>query len=269
MIVEKVERFRKLFKDTDRIMVAYSGGVDSSLLLYLLAGETGSTVFAVTIKTPYIPQWEIDEAAAICNSLKIEHKVISLPIPGAIISNPPDRCYRCKKILFSRITEYAKERGCNIIIDGTNADDLGDHRPGLKALEELKVLSPLLRSGFRKSDIRALLKEYNSEIWNKPAYACLLTRIPHDTVIDIEMLNTIENAERYIHKLGFPGTRVRLHKDLVRIECPPALLDEIFIKEIREKITEYIKSLGINYVTLDMEGYRTGSLNKPEKPAKR
>jgi len=269
MIREKVERFRKLFNDQDRVMVAYSGGVDSSLLLYLLAGETGSKVFAVTIKTPYIPQWEVDEAAEICKSLNIDHRIISMPIPGTIISNPPDRCYRCKKILFSRITEYASEKGCNIITDGTNADDMGDHRPGLKALEELKVLSPLLESGFTKDDIRTLLREYNSEIWNKPAYACLLTRIPHDTEVSISMLTSIEKAERYIHELGFPGTRVRLHDDLARIECPPGQLEKIFVAENRGRITGYLKSLGISYVTLDLEGYRTGSLNKPEKPVKR
>lgn len=262
---EKVERFKNLFNDNDRILVAYSGGVDSSLLLYLLAGTTGSTVYAVTIKTPYIPQWEVDEAAAICSSLDINHKIITLPVPGTIISNPPDRCYRCKKILFSRIKEYASEIGCNIIVDGTNADDRGDHRPGMRALEELKIVSPLLVSGFTKAEIRSLLREYNSEIWNKPAYACLLTRIPHDTVVDIGMLNQVEKAERFIHKLGFPGTRVRLHDDLARIECPPSLIDGILVKGIRDQIISFLKSLDIKYITIDLEGYRTGSLNKPEK----
>ncbi|TFH39162.1 MAG: ATP-dependent sacrificial sulfur transferase LarE [Bacteroidia bacterium] len=263
---EKVELFRDLFKKDDRVLVAYSGGVDSSLLLYLLAAETTTTVFAVTIKTPYIPQWEVDEAVAICKSLEINHKVITLPIPETVITNPPERCYLCKKILFSKITEYASELNCNIIADGTNADDTGDHRPGIKALGELNILSPLLESGFTKNEIRSLLREYNSDIWNKPAYACLLTRIPHDTLVDSGMLRTIEKAERFIHMLGYPGTRVRLHNDLARIECPPLLLDKIFSPEAREEIIKYTKSLGIKYVTLDLEGYRTGSLNKPGKP---
>lgn len=268
MISEKTERFRSLFNNGDRVLVAYSGGVDSTLLLHLLAREARLEVYAVTIKTPYIPGWEVEEAVAVCSSLGINHKIITLPIPETIISNPPDRCYLCKKILFTRIKEYALEINCNIIADGTNADDRGDHRPGMRALSELKILSPLLEAEFTKNDIRSLLREFNVNSWNKPAYACLLTRIPHDTIVDQKMFDTIEKIEKFIHKLGFPGTRARLYDDMVRIECQPGLIDKIMSADTRSAILQYCKSLGIKYVTIDLEGYRTGSMNKPGKPEK-
>lgn len=261
MVNKKLEVFKKLFKKGDKVLVAYSGGVDSTLLLYLLVRELGVETLAVTIKTPYIPKWEVEEASSLSKTLGIKHNIITLPVPENIRSNPTDRCYLCKKVLFEKIIEHAKENGCNIVADGTNADDRGDHRPGMKALNELNIKSPLLEAGFTKDDIRGLLRDYDLEIWNKPAYACLLTRIPHDTIIDTRMLFNIEEAERYIHKLGFAGTRVRLHDDIVRIECPPALLEEMLMSENRSKIVKFIKSLGVKYITIDLEGYRTGSMN--------
>ena len=259
---QKIESLRKQFAGDDRVMVAYSGGVDSTLLLYLLAREVGVSVQAVTIKTPYIPEWEVEEALSLSRTLGVEHTVITLPVPESIKSNPADRCYLCKKSLFSRIIEHASQKGCNIVADGTNADDRGDHRPGMRALQELEIRSPLLEAGFTKADIRLLLKEYGLDIWDKPAYACLLTRIPHDVCFDSSMLHVIEKAERYIHQRGLPGTRVRLHDDTARIEIPPKLLDGMIDKEIRSDFVSCLKELGIRYVTLDLEGYRTGSMNK-------
>jgi uncharacterized protein (TIGR00268 family) len=261
MINNKIENFKKLFKKEDRVLVAYSGGVDSTLLLYLLAKVAKIDTIAVTIKTPYVPEWEAEEAVELSKSLGIDHDIISLKIPDNIKTNPTDRCYLCKKELFNAIIKHAKTKGCNIVADGTNYDDKGDHRPGMKALSELNIKSPLLEAGFTKRDIRTLLKEYNLKIWNKPAYACLLTRIPHNTNIDLKMLKVIEDSERFIHQIGFPGTRVRKHGEIVRIESPPHLLDKIFEIENRTRIVEYLKSLGIEYVTIDLEGYRTGSMN--------
>ena len=258
----KVDRFRRLFSKNDRVMVAYSGGVDSTLLLYLLSKETEADVVAATVKTPYVPGWELEEAKSLCKSFDIEHITITLPIPDSVLNNPPERCYLCKKVLFSKILDYAAEAGCNIVADGTNSDDSKTHRPGMRALEELKVMSPLLIAGFTKSDIRSLLQEYDLEIWNKPAYACLLTRVPYNTYIDTGMLHTIELSEKYIHSIGFPGTRVRLHGEIARIECLPGSLDRMMAPEMRENIIKYLKSVGIKYITIDLEGYRSGSMDQ-------
>jgi len=260
-IKEKLDKLKKLFKKSDRILVAFSGGVDSTFLLTTLAAIKGPEVFAVTVKTPYIPQWEVDEAISLCKSINVEHGILNLPIPVSIKDNPADRCYQCKTILFKNILKYADDIGCNIIVDGSNADDTGDYRPGMKALNELGIRSPLLESNFKKSEIRSLLKDRGMEIWNKPAYACLLTRIPYDTPIDKESLSIIEMAEIFLHDEGYRGARLRLHGDIARIECSTEFHSEI-IKEInRSKIINYLKTLGINYVTIDLEGYRTGSMN--------
>jgi len=260
----KIELLRSLFTESDRIVVAFSGGVDSSFLLYALALFKREDVYAVTIKTPYIPQWEVDEAIKFCKSINIKHKIISLPIPNNIINNPGDRCYKCKLSLFSHIKKFASDNDCNIIADGSNKDDISDFRPGMKALSELKVRSPLLEAGFTKPEIRDALKEYGLEIWNKPSYACLLTRLPHDDAIEELTLRMVERAELYLAEKGYPGTRVRLHKNIARLECQPGYIDRFFNDPARNDIVGYLKSIGIKYVTLDLEGYISGSMNKKE-----
>lgn len=257
-----IKRIVELFAPDDRVLVAFSGGVDSSFLIYVLKHFSDIEMEAVTIKTPYIPQWEADEAIAFCKTHNITHKVLTMSFPGDIKHNPEDRCYRCKHILFSKIKEYAAERGYNIIADGSNADDTSDHRPGMKALKELYVLSPLLEAGLAKKEIRSLLKELKLEIWNKPAYACLLTRIPHNTAVEANMLHIIEEAEQFLKKLGFAGTRVRLHNDIARLEPRQEDIEKMCRPGTRDSISNYLKRLGIKYITLDLEGYRTGSMNK-------
>jgi len=264
-IKNKIMLLRGMFTQSDRVVVAFSGGVDSTFLLYTLSLFKGPEICAVTIKTPYIPQWEVDEAVSFCKSISVSHEIISLPIPGNIINNPGDRCYKCKLNLFSYIKKYARDNGCNIITDGTNSDDTSDYRPGMKALSELKVRSPLLEAGFTKAEIRSALKEYGLETWNKPAYACLLTRLPHDTPVKEESLKTVEKAEQYLAKKGFPGTRVRLHNDIARLECQPGLINILVNGPIRDDIVSYLKSIGIKYITLDLEGYKTGSMNTNEQ----
>jgi uncharacterized protein (TIGR00268 family) len=258
---DKINNMLKLFNKDDRILVAFSGGVDSTFLLYTLSVIHKLTVRAVTIKTPYIPQWEVDEAKSFCKNYKIEHDVLALPFPKTIVTNPGDRCYKCKSILFSKIKDFAVAYNCNIIVDGSNADDTRDYRPGMKALKELKIVSPLLRSNIAKDEIRKQLKSWGLKIWNKPAYACLLTRIPHDTDVDEKMLHIIEKAELFIKNLGFAGTRVRLHGEIARLECDPNYIESISKNSTRQQISQELKHLGIKYVTLDMEGYRMGSLN--------
>ncbi len=260
-IDKKIGKLKGLFSQSDRILLAFSGGVDSTFLLYTIARIFKLKVRALTVKTPYIPQWEVDEAISFCQEYNIEHKVVDLPFPRSIISNPHDRCYRCKKVLFSEIKNYAGENQFNIIVDGSNADDLSDYRPGIRALDELKILSPLIKSGITKEEIREQLKSWELEIWNKPAYACLLTRIPHDTEVDEKMLYIIEQAELFIKDLGFAGTRVRLHGDIARLECYPKYIEEINKNKVRSVIISRLKELGIKHITLDMEGYKMGSLN--------
>lgn len=257
----KIKGLKELFKPSDRILLAFSGGVDSTFLLYTLGIKYKLDIKAVTIKTPYIPGWEVEEAISFCKEHNIKHEVLVLPFPRSIISNPADRCYRCKKVLFSRIKDYAVAKNYNIIVDGSNADDISDHRPGMKALDELTILSPLLKSGITKKEIREQLKFWGLEIWNKPAYACLLTRIPHNTDVDEKTLHIIEEAELIIKDLGFAGTRVRMHGDIARLECKPEQIEEISSNSVRLTLIAKLKHLGISYITLDLEGYRMGSLN--------
>lgn len=266
---KKEEILGRLFSSEERVLVAFSGGVDSTFLLYALKNYSRCKLGALTVKTPYIPEWEVQEAIEIAAELGIRHTLVELPFPEAVKHNPPDRCYRCKKILFSRIKEYAIAEGYTVVADGTNADDRGDYRPGMKALSELDIRSPLLEAGFTKSEIRSSLKSHGLKVWDKPAYACLLTRIPHDTEVNDDMLRVVEKAERYIHQLGFPGTRVRLHGEIARIEPPPSAIEQLADPHFRSQLVEHLKKLGIKYITLDLEGYRTGSLNLIKETAKK
>jgi len=244
--------------------VAFSGGVDSSFLLYVLNRFSVARISAITIKTPYIPEWEVNEANSFCVSFNISHEIINLPMHDSVIMNPHDRCYLCKSILFGHIKAYAEKKGFNIIADGSNADDMKDYRPGIKALKELEIRSPLLEFGFGKEEIRKKLRDYGLEIWDKPAYACLLTRIPYNTRISKRELGIIEEGERLLHKLGFRGARVRLHGNSVRIEINPELFRKILDDKIRKEITDSFKASGIEFISLDLEGYRMGSMN-PKK----
>ncbi|HUS87028.1 MAG TPA: ATP-dependent sacrificial sulfur transferase LarE [Bacteroidales bacterium] len=256
---KKIATLQGQFTDIDKILLAFSGGVDSTFLLYLINSIDGPELEALTIKTPYIPQWEVDEAVSICSDIGVAHKILNMGIPDSIINNPADRCYLCKKMLFTRIREYAREYGFNKIVDGSNADDIGEYRPGIRALKELEIKSPLLEAGFTKKEIRMHSREVGLKIWDKPAYACLLTRLPHNILVDKEDLKTIELGEKYLHEAGFPGLRMRMHGEIARLECDPACFEGIINNRI--KIISYLKNLGIKYITIDIEGYRTGSMN--------
>lgn len=258
---DKISTLCSYFNRADNILLAFSGGVDSTFLLYVLKKFSDARVSAVTVKTPYIPQWEVDEAIEFCKSMDIDHEVLNIPIDESIILNPPDRCYKCKSVLFGQLREYAGRKGINIIADGSNADDMKDYRPGMKALKELKIRSPLLEAGFTKEEIREASKDFKLKIWDKPAYACLLTRLPFNSRISLSELRLIEETERFLHRMGFPGARVRLHNNVARLEINPALFTRILDNNIREEIIKEFKTRGIEFISLDLEGYRMGSMN--------
>jgi uncharacterized protein len=242
-------------------VVAFSGGVDSTFLLHRAHKVRKSAIVAITIRTPYIPSREIDDAVEFTRSFGIKHKIIDIAFPEMIRNNPIDRCYLCKKAIFTDLLSFAKKNNFQFVVDGTNADDTGDFRPGIKALNELGIRSPLLESGLTKKDIRELSREEDLDIWDKPAMACLLTRIPYDTEISQGTLQLVEEAENMLFELGYPGTRVRIHGDLARIECLPGYIEKIIHNPDKEHIISDLKKIGFRYVSLDLEGYRTGSSN--------
>jgi uncharacterized protein len=264
MIVSKSEKLNRLLKDLDPFAVAFSGGVDSSFLLHRAHVIRKNNVIALTVRTPYIPKSEINDAIEFTKKYGIRHHIIDLNFPDIIRTNPLERCYYCKKTLFDQLIRYAEENGFNCVLDGTNADDTKDFRPGMKALRELKVLSPLMEAGLTKSEIRQLCHEEGLNVWDKPAMACLLTRIPYDTEVNEGMLRMIEDGENLLFEYGFPGTRLRVHGDVARIECLPGFIEKIIQKPVRDQIVEGMKKIGFQYVSLDLEGYRTGSSN-PQK----
>lgn len=261
-LLKKYDKLIRSLEKLDGLAVAFSGGVDSVFLLHAAHQALGKKVLALTVNSPYIPDWEIDEAKQIARDKGIEHHIIDVPVPEQILNNPVDRCYLCKMFLFTMLGDFAKKNGFMQLADGTNVDDTKEHRPGMKALGELKILSPLLESGFSKVDIRNASKAMDLYTWEKPAYACLLTRIPYNTRINEEMLRRIERAETFLIELGIRAVRVRTHDKLARIETEPRYIEKIFREGLPGKISKQLKRYGFSYVTLDMEGYRTGGINE-------
>lgn len=245
-----------------KVVLAFSGGVDSTFLLQAGKEALGDNMKAITILSPYIPKWEVEEAKELVKKIGAHHEIIEVPIIDAIKENPEDRCYRCKKAIFTMIQEKAMEEGFDYVIDGTNFDDLGDYRPGLKALGELKIKSPLLECKITKNEIRQFSKELGLVTWDKPAYACLLTRIPYGNALRVEDFVKIEEAEKYMMSIGFRAVRVRCHDDLARIEVNREDRQRLFDVELMDKISDNLRRIGFKHVTLDLQGYRMGSFNE-------
>ncbi|WP_459476320.1 ATP-dependent sacrificial sulfur transferase LarE [Clostridium saccharoperbutylacetonicum] len=259
---EKYNELVNYLKGLGKVVLAFSGGVDSTFLLKVGKEALGDNLKAVTIMSPYIPKWEIAEAEELVKELGVKHEIIKAPIIDSIKFNPEDRCYLCKTAVFNMILDVAKTQGYDCVIDGTNFDDISDYRPGLKALKELAVRSPLLECKITKAEIRAFSKELGLNTWDKPPYACLLTRIPYGNELKEEDFEKIENAEKYMMSIGFRAVRVRCHGDLARIEVSKDDRSKLFNEELLDTIAEKIKECGFKYVSLDLQGYRVGSFNE-------
>jgi len=259
---EKYNELIKYLKGLGKVVLAFSGGVDSTFLLRVAKEALGDNLKAVTIMSPYIPRWEIAEAKELVNELGVEHEIIEAQIIDSIKFNPENRCYLCKTAVFNMILDIAKKQGYDYVIDGTNFDDTKDYRPGLKALKELDVKSPLLECKLTKAEIRVFSKELGLKTWDKPPYACLLTRIPYGNELKVEDFEKIEKAERYMMSIGFRAIRVRCHGDLARVEVSREDRSRLFNEELLDTIDENIKKCGFKYAALDFKGYRVGSFNE-------
>ena len=261
----KLERLRGDLKGMRGVVVAYSGGVDSTFLLKVAHDELGGGVLAVTNRARHVPAREVADSVAFCAQQSVRHLLIEVDplMLDGFADNPQDRCYMCKRALFSQLEDIARERGASCVVDGTNVDDTTQYRPGMRALEELEIVSPLRDAGLTKAEIRLLSHEMGLATWDKPSCACLVTRFPYGQRITRESLSQVEQAETLLSSLGFGQLRVRMHADMARIEVEPAQMQCVLEGETRMRIVEGLRRLGFTYVTLDLQGYRSGSMDEP------
>lgn len=260
----KYEKLKSIIKDCGKIAIAFSGGVDSTFLTKAAKDVLGENAVAVTISSILVTDDELKEADDFCKAENIEHLIYNadvLSIPG-FENNPPDRCYICKKAIFTNVQNLVGERGISVIAEGTNVDDDGDYRPGIRAIKELGVRSPLKEAGLTKAEIRELSCMLGLKTWNKPSCACLASRFAYGEVINKDKLDMIYSAECYIRSLGFEQFRVRLQDGIARIELRPADIQKFIENGIKDKVSEKLHTLGFKYVSLDLDGYRLGSMNE-------
>jgi pyridinium-3,5-biscarboxylic acid mononucleotide sulfurtransferase len=260
----KLGKLENILRDAGAVLVAFSAGVDSTFLLKVAHGVLGDRAIALTASSPTAPPGELEAAKQFTQELECRHIVVDsheLSNP-AFAQNPANRCFFCKDELYRICLDRARELGIGMVVDGTNLDDLKDHRPGLKAAAAFGIRHPLVEAELTKDDIRRYSRELNLSTWDKPSSPCLSSRFPYGTEITLERLRKVGACELFLKELRFREFRVRFHGDLARIEVAPNELERLVEKQMRETVVRKFKELGFHYVSLDLQGYRTGSLNE-------
>lgn len=260
---QKLTKLKDFFRQKESAAVAFSGGVDSTLLVKVAHEVLGNKMIAVTLVSSSFPERERTAAAAFCRDneiIQIEIEYDELSIPG-FAENPKDRCYICKKELFKMIKKAAASKGITTVCEGSNMDDTGDYRPGLKAIKEMDIKSPLQVAGLTKAEIRNISREYNLPTWDKPGLACLATRFVYGEQITRDKLIMVGKAEQMLVDLGFKQMRVRLHGNIARIELLSQDFEKFMQEEIRNSVAKSFKEFGFSYITIDIQGFRSGSMN--------
>lgn len=263
-VIAKEDRLRELFRSLESVIVAYSGGVDSSYVAYVANAELGARAVCITGQSASLPAYQNDEIDRVVKSFGFNHEIINtdeLEHPGYRANNG-DRCYFCKDELYSKLESVARTRGIDYIVDGSTVDDLDDYRPGRQAAKQHAVRSPLIEVGLNKSEVRELSRRAMLPTWDKPASPCLSSRIAYGTTVTIERLQKVDRGEEILRELGFREFRVRHHDTLVRLEISLAEMDRVLQIDVVDQLAARFRELGFKYVTLDLHGFRSGSMNE-------
>lgn len=262
---KKLGRLGEILQSMGRAVVAFSGGADSSFLLRMARDRLGKeNVLAITALSPLYPERELRGASGLAREMGVRHLLIEsneLEIEG-FSKNPVDRCYLCKKELFGELKEVAQKEGFSFILEGSTLDDEADHRPGKRAVQELGIRSPLVEASFTKAEVREVSKNLGLKTWDKPSFACLASRFPYGQEITEEGLRRVGRAEDFLFGLGFRQVRVRHYGELARIEVYPEEMGRILKEEVRNEVVQRLKEIGYTYITLDLQGFRSGSMNE-------